>query len=87
MASNHIEIGNAPRLAGEVRFCVDSLQAVVNKVNELYAEMVEFSSDWTALGAQLNLSDTEAQEVYANFVNARGVLIGADILYFLNRMS
>lgn len=87
MASNWINIGTTGRLAQEVRACVDHVQASVDKVRELKNMMAEFAGDWTALGAQLGVSDAEAQLVYNNFVNANTVLTGADINYFINRMS
>ncbi len=86
-----IDVPNNPRMAGEVLGCGYSFQRYWDKLRELYAQMITFDTDTTALAAQLGLSGanapTNALLVKAKFAAAFAQMQDSAFQDFLSCLS
>ena len=87
MASNHISISSVTRIGAGVNGAIEEVRRARQEVSKYYGIMSEFADDLTALAAELGVTEAQASVVKANFLNAKGVLEGADINYLINRLG
>ena len=85
MASNHISITSTTTIGANCNNAINNLRSAVEQVRKMYSIMSEFADGTTALAAELGTTEANAVIVRANFLNAQGVLIGADVNYLINR--
>jgi hypothetical protein len=85
MASNHISITNTTQIGSGCNSAISGLRSALEHVRKMYAIMSEFADDTTALAGELGTTAENAAIVRSNFLNAQGVLTGADVSYLINR--
>lgn len=87
MASNHISITNTTTIGANCNSAISQTRAALESVRKMWAILNEYGDDNTSLDAVLGVPDGEGINVRANFLNAKGVLEGLDIAYFINRLG